>query len=334
MNDELMNLVISRAPFRVSLAGGGTDFKDFYSEHGGLVVSTTIDKFVYVIVQDSFEKKVIVRYKETEITEDAHWLKHALVRECMKEVGVERNIEITIISQLPTRSGLSGSSALTLALLNALYYFKTGLHLNKIDLAEMACRVEIDRCKAPIGKQDQYAQAFGGMNILEFCKSGVVTVTPAFVSPAKMAILQNNLMLFWVGRGETRGYDILQNRKYTPENIQHVFNLKTTAEKIASWLQSNDDDIKTLADVFNSSYYDKIKSGAGGTDKYFQECLETGIGAGAIGGKMNGSGRGFMILCVPEKRKPNVRNALSHLIELPFRFSREGTEIVKHGNIE
>ena len=205
-------MIITRTPFRVSFSGGGSDLRDFYSKNGyGAVVSAAIDRYMYIVIHPYFHDKIRVKYSRTEDVEDINQIEHPIVRECLKKVNVERGIEIASFADVPAGTGLGSSSAFTVGLLNALYAYK-GKVVPKERLSREACEIEIDILGEPIGKQDQYAAAFGNINYIRFNRDETVDVSPILLTESVKKSLEAHLYLYHVG-GERRSGDILYEQK-------------------------------------------------------------------------------------------------------------------------
>lgn len=321
-------MIISRTPLRISFAGGGTDFPDFYSKDGGGVISTTIDKYIYVIVNKSFSDRIHVSYSKKETCKYVDEIKHDLVRCAMQTVGIEGGIEITTMADVPSEgTGLGSSSALTVGLLNALFAYKTGLLMEAGGLANLACAIEIGMLGKPIGKQDQYAAAHGGLRLYNFHKDGSVSSELVKTNDAKRKLIDDELLLFYTGITRDSS-TILKEQK---ENIDKK-------EGCLSYLLSQVLPMKAFMTEGPRSEVGKLlhkgwmvkKELAGSIsntkiDRLYQRALD----AGATGGKISGAGGGgFLLLHCPKEQQPLVRTALSDLQELPFSFDTEGSVIL------
>jgi len=219
-------MIISRTPFRVSFAGGLSDIPTYYKKHGGYVISTTIDKYVYITVNDRFDGKYKITYLKGEESDSIDDIKHPIFRECLKYVGIDKPIEVVSIADIPGGSGLGSSSAFTVGLLNALYRYK-GINVNKKKLAEDACNIEINILGEPIGKQDQYAAAFGGLNKYTF-EPNYVQVEPINMDNNMYEFLQKNLLLFYTGTTR-KSKDVLHNHNNDDSKEKHVNDLTHVA---------------------------------------------------------------------------------------------------------
>ena len=321
-------MIIVRIPLRISFAGGGSDQADFYKQEPGLVISSTIDKYIWVTVNDNFADKVHLRYSEKECVDHREDLKHTIVKECMRMTGIERGIEIVIVSDVPTKgTGLGSSSALTVGLLQALFLYK-GKKIDNHKLAEMACEVEIDRLRSPIGKQDQFSVALGGCNSFEFMSDGWVKTDNMYseVNPKIMEWFEKSLMLFYVGGKEANG--ILCNRRKDEVGHQLTRAMKYLARDMISCLKDGIMDLRLIGDILNTGYIYKMESGNGAVSAEFEAYYKLAIESGAIGGKPTGASGGFMLLAVEENNQDDVRKAIDGLKEVPFKFEKEGSKVV------
>jgi D-glycero-alpha-D-manno-heptose-7-phosphate kinase len=324
-------LVISRTPLRVSFVGGGTDIPAFADEHGGAVVSTTIDKYVYVVVTERFEDTIRASYTRTEIVERLDDLQHELIRESLRVAGLSRKIEVVTIADVPGQgTGLGSSSAVTVGLLNALFAYR-GIQKSADDLAADASRIEIDVLGRPIGRQDPYASAHGGLQALRFGKGGEVRRDPLVLSLEERRRLERSLLLFYTGKqrdaatvlsevGEqiARGDSTLAALVRMRESalaLVHALGAGGNADLVGRALRENWELKRSLHPSVSNADVD----GA----------YESALRAGALGGKILGAGAGgFLLLYAPEERHPQVRECLRDLRELPFRFDSEGSRIV------
>lgn len=323
-------MIISKTPLRVSFVGGGTDLPDFYEEHGGAVVSTSINKWIHVLVGPRFEGDVRVSYSRTEIVDDARALEHDLVREAMKAAGIPRGIDVATLADVPTQgTGLGSSSSVTVGVLNALYAFQ-GVYRSPGDLAEEACRIEIDVLGKPIGRQDQYATAIGGLNLIEFMpRGGGVRVHPILASPETLARVHRSLMLFYLGRQRSAGSVLGEQAQAVRDGriTNSLIKMRDLAYQLQARLAEGDAD--SLGSLLHENWMIKRELAGGVTDSEIDGYLSTALSAGAAGGKVLGAGGGgfLMVFATPSAQKA-VRGALSGLREVPFRFSARGTQVV------
>lgn len=322
-------MIISRTPLRVSFVGGGTDLPDFCEEHGGAVISSTVDKWIHVLVARRFEGDVRASYSETEIVDDATSLKHELVREAMKLTGIPRGIDVLTLADVPARgTGLGSSSAVTVGLLNALYAFQ-GAFKSPVDLAEEASRIEIDVLKKPIGRQDQYAVAAGGLNLIEFLpRGGGVRIEPLVCPQGTLPDLHRSLLLFYTGR-QRAASDVLNGQQQAIRNGDAVAALKAMRD-LAYELRDRlcAGDIDAFGPLLHTNWEFKRSLVNGLSDPEIDGFYNDALAAGATGGKLLGAGAGgFLLICAPVERQARVRAALADLREVPFRFAGRGSHI-------
>jgi len=318
-------MIIVQAPLRISLLGGGTDFPDFYLHHGGAVLSTAIDKCVFVIVKERFDDMIYVNYSKKEIVDDFEKLEHELVREAMRMTGVMRGVEITTLADVPAEgTGLGSSSSITVALLHALYSYRGELKTAET-LAREACHIEIDVLGKPIGKQDQYVAAYGNMRFITFNNNGV-EVEKIELSPGDKRRLNDNLLLFYTGVTR-KAVEILSEQK---ANIDQRLEILSEMRKLAfeareAILEGAFDD---FAEILHRGWELKKRLASRITTSEIDEMYEAARRAGAIGGKITGAGGGgFLLLYCPKSRQDEVRRTLK-LRELPFRFEQDGSKVI------
>jgi D-glycero-alpha-D-manno-heptose-7-phosphate kinase len=323
-------MIVSRTPLRISFVGGGTDLPDFYEEHGGAVVSTTLDKWIHVIVAPRFEGDVRVSYSKTEIVDSAAAVEHSLVREAMRLTGVPRGVDIVTLADIPSRgTGLGSSSTVTVGLLNALYAFQ-GIYKPPLKLAEEAARIEIEILGNPIGRQDQYAAAVGGFNFIEFPpRGGAVRVEPVICKTETLKELQRSLLLFYTGRQRSAD-TVLAEQRHRVRGGRGVEALKRMRD-LAGELRERlgEGDVDALGPLLHENWELKRGLASGISDESDDHRYALARQAGATGGKILGAGGGgFLVLFVPPERQNHVRAVLRDLRELPFRFVSQGTQIV------
>jgi D-glycero-alpha-D-manno-heptose-7-phosphate kinase len=322
-------MIVSRTPLRISFVGGGTDLPDFYDEHGGAVISTTVDKWIHVVLARRFEGDVRVSYSRTGIVDSAAHVEHELVREAMRMTGVPRGVDIVTLADVPSHgTGLGSSSTLTVGLLNALYAFQ-GVYKPPLELAEEASRIEIQILGKPIGRQDQYAAAVGGFNFIEFLpRGGGVRVEPVVCPADTYKQLQRSLMLFYTGRQRSAS-DVLTGQRTAVRNGTAVADLKKMrdfAHELRDRLGAGD--VSSLGRLLDANWELKRGLTGGISDDAVDTWYERAREAGATGGKILGSGAGgCLLMSAPPERQDAVRGALPDLRELPLRFAAQGTHI-------
>ncbi len=322
-------MIITQTPLRISFAGGGTDFEGFYRDGGGCVVSSAIDKYIYVVIKERFDDKIRVGYSTTEMVDSVDEIEHELVRECLRKTGITHGVEISTMADIPSEgSGLGSSSSVTVGLLNAMYAYQGEIKPAEV-LADEACDVEINVLGKPIGKQDQYIAAFGNMRLIEFRPSGAVDVSYVAIDPEKKRRLSESLMLFFTG--VTRKADkILSQQKSNIESRRRTLeSMRAQAYELHKGICAGDIDAvgRTMHEgwLLKKQLADSISNG--NIDSIYEAAIE----AGAVGGKIAGAGGGgFLLLyCCPECRQ-SVRAKLSEfgMKELPFNLERDGTKVI------
>lgn len=320
-------MIITQTPLRISFLGGGTDFPDFYKEYGGCVLTTAIDKYVYCIVKERFDKQIYVNYSIKEIVDKVDDLQHDLVREALRETGVESGIEITFLSDVPAAgSGLGSSSTVTVGVLNALYQHQ-GIPVTAEQLAQHACDIEINILGKPIGVQDQYIAAYGGVKLINFKKTGEVEVNDMNLSGETLDDLKSYLMVFFTGR--TRKAETIL--RYQKENIsaKHKVLQQMTdlAKEGARFLQAGQ--IAKLGKLLDEGWRLKKQLASKISDTEIDSIYTAAKKAGAIGGKISGAGGGgFMTLFVPTNKRETVRKTMQGLKEMPVGLSRDGSKVI------
>lgn len=322
-------MIISKTPLRMSFIGGGSDFRDYYKKGYGAVVSTALNKHIYVTVHRKFDDSIRVSYSITELVKNVDEIEHNLVREALKIVGIDKGIDISYMSDmLPNTegTGLGASSALTVGILNTLYAFK-GEKATPEKLFKEACRIEIDILGRPMGKQDQAPAAFGGFNYIRFNADESVDVVPIPCKPETKEKLDNNLLLFYTGMSSFSKDILPEQNKKIDINVKFLDKLVGLAEELKKALSNND--LKEFGHILHQGWLckQKLVSKISNSiiDKYYQKARA----AGALGGKILGSGGGgFLLLYCEPKNQNKVRRALANLKETPFKFELEGSKIV------
>lgn len=324
-------MIITRSPLRISLGGGGTDLPSYYREHGGFVIAGAIDKYVYIHVHRRFAEGFLLKYSQMEEADSIDAIRHPIVRESLRLSGVpDRNLEITSMADIPAGTGLGSSGSFTTALLKGLAAYRRRL-LDPHELAEQACHVEIDILGEPIGKQDQYIAAFGGLTCFEFRPDGAVTVSPLAVSEETRFNLEDNLVLFFTGYSRSAS-SILQeqdakSRSADPDMARNLHVVKELAFESRRALESGDaPEFGRLLDVHWQS---KKRRSAAMSNPDIDRWYATAMASGALGGKVIGAGGGGFLLFYAAD-KPKLRHALraEGLREVRFRFDFEGARIV------
>jgi D-glycero-alpha-D-manno-heptose-7-phosphate kinase len=322
-----LDMIITQTPLRIGLLGGGTDLPGYYTQHGGRVLNCAIDKYIYVIVKERFDDDIYVNYSKKEIVSRVADLEHELVREAMLKTGVSRGVEITTLADIPSAgSGLGSSSAVTVGLLNALYAY-TGRQLPAAELAEQACTIEIERCGKPIGKQDQYIAALGGIRDLRFGPGDGVTAEDLCLPARQRLALQQQIMLFYTGVTRSADTILAEQSANIGAALTNLDNLRDLAAFGAEQLRSGQ--VDSLGAAIRESWEAKRKLASGVSNEQVDQLVSCALDAGAAGVKLTGAGGGgFLLVICPMERQPAVRTALAHLRELPVKLDRLGSRVV------
>jgi D-glycero-alpha-D-manno-heptose-7-phosphate kinase len=323
-------VIISQTPFRISFAGGGSDLPAYYLKHGGAVVSTAIDKYVYVTVSRKFDHALRVSYSRTEEVEHAAQLQHPIVREGMGMLGLRGGLEITSVADIPSRgTGLGSSSSFAVGLMHALHAIE-GRHVSSARLADEACRIEIEKCGEPIGKQDQYAAAFGGLNYIQFHKEGSVQVDPIVLSPGSREKLNRNLLMFYTGITRSAS-EILANQSKAladqGKKVEAMHQMVVYAGELRDALCAGDFD--AMGRILHENWLLKQSITEGITSGQINAWYKSALQAGAIGGKLLGAGGGgFLLLYAPPEKHDSIAASLPELRRLAFSFESRGSRII------
>jgi D-glycero-alpha-D-manno-heptose-7-phosphate kinase len=321
-------MILAKTPFRVSFAGGGSDLPEFYRRKAGAVVSCTIDKAMYIAIHPYFHEKIRIKYSRTEDVSTVAEIAHPIVRECLNLVGIERGMEIASFADVPAGTGMGSSSAFTVGMLHALYA-RAGKSPSAAQLASVACEIEIERVKAPIGKQDQYAAAFGGLNFIRFNENGSVDVEPVRCGPETHAGLSRRLMLFYIGQ-EREASSILaeQSRNMADkEKFHRVEQLVDLAVELRGALERND--LNSFGEILHRGWQLKRGVASGISNEVVESNYQLAREAGAEGGKLLGAGAGgFLLLSCREEKQSQVRQALKGLREMSIALTSEGSQIL------
>jgi D-glycero-alpha-D-manno-heptose-7-phosphate kinase len=323
-------MIVSRTPLRMSFVGGGSDLPTFYERSGGAVLSTAIDKYVYVTCNRKFDNGIRVAYSKTEEVSSVDKIEHPLVRQAMTLLAVKGGVEITTIADVPSRgTGLGSSSSFTVGLLNALHAFG-GRHASAATLAEQSCRVEIEMCREPIGKQDQYAAAFGGLNFIEFRPDGMVNVTPIVMGVEHQDMLARRILMFYTGKTRSASEllraqsDSLNASAKKRAALRRMVELAYITRK-----ELQADNLDSLGMILHESWSLKQSLANGVSNAAIDNWYTRAVEAGAEGGKLLGAGAGgFLIFYAREERHEAILRSLSDLRQVAFRFEPFGSRIV------
>lgn len=326
-------MIISRTPLRFSFAGGGSDFASFYQNHFGAVVSTAINKYIYITVNKKFDNLIRASYSITEFAKRPEDLKHELIRESLLFLKLDGGIEITSISDIPSRgTGLGSSSTYTVGLLNALHAFM-GEFASPEKLAQEACKIEINRCQKPIGKQDQYITAFGNLNYIRFNPDGTVFVDLIICKKETKEKLQKNLLLFYTGATRSSATILKEQNQKTKDSLQNrkiLEQMVALAQKLKESLEKNE--LDEFGEILHQNWELKKKLAGKISNQKIDNWYKVGRKKGALGGKILGAGGGgFLLFYAPWKKHQAIIKALPDLQPTPFLFEPEGSKIIYFG---
>ena len=320
-------MLIVQTPLRISFFGGGTDFQGFYSREEGCVLSTTINKCIFVIVKRRFDAKIRVGYTRTELVDHVDQVQHELVREALRLTGVERQIEVNTMGDIPSQgSGLGSSSTVTVGLLNALHTYR-GEPQGLETLAQQACLIEIERLGRPIGKQDQYAAAYGGLRFIRFLPDESVVVDKVDLSDSERRRFNQQLMLFFTNTTRRSETILTEQKTNIAERMDVLRGLKEMAYQGRTLLERGD--FEAFGRLLHQGWELKKQMASKISNGVINDIYATARKAGALGGKITGAGGGgFLLLYCPPERQYDVRDALSPLPELPFHLEPDGTKVI------
>jgi D-glycero-alpha-D-manno-heptose-7-phosphate kinase len=324
-------MIISRTPFRISFFGGGTDYPAFFEANGGAALSTTINKYCYVICRrlpPFFDYNYRIRYTQREETNTIAEIQHPSVRECLKHINLDYGVEIQHNADLPAMSGLGSSSAFTVGLLNALYALK-GEMVTKRQLALDAIDIEVNRIRENVGLQDQTAAAFGGFSKIEFGGPQQIMVSPVVIGAEKLAAFQGHFVLFFTGITRSASEIAAEQIRKTMEKTSDLINMKQMVEDALAVLKRPGDNFEDFGRLLDETWRVKRNLTNQVTTPFIDEVYDAAITAGATGGKLLGAGGGgFILFFVKPELQPQVREKLGKLLHVPIRFQNLGSQIV------
>ena len=319
-------MIITRTPFRVSLCGGGSDLPSFYEKNGGCVISTTINKYMYITIHPSFQgKSTTLKYSKTEIVKEIDDIEHPIFRQCLLNEKI-KGVEITSIADIPQGTGLGSSSSFTVGLLNALACYKREF-VSKEELAKEACDVEINQLGNMIGKQDQYAASYGGLNYYQFNKDGTVYVEPILISKEAFHKLEDNLVMLYVGGVHSASAILKEQSSNISSSSSKEENLKKMCELTKKLkIELEHSNVDALGEILHESWMLKKTLASGISNPKIDEYYEIARKNGAIGGKLLGAGGGgFLLFYVPKAKQKKLLKSLPDLQPLEFKFDHQGT---------
>ena len=319
-------MIIVQSPLRISLFGGGTDFPDFYLQEGGCVLSTAIDKYIFVVIKQRYDDKLRIGYTRTEMVDSVDEIQHELIREALRLTGITKGVEITTMGDIPAGSGLGSSSAVTVGALNAMYTH-LGDNVPASRLARQACEIEIERLNKPIGVQDQYISAFGGLRFIEFHTDGTIQVEPVVLDGLVKRRLNESLLIYFTGITRQADTILAEQQVNISQRIAILRQMKQMAYTARRELEAGN--IDTLGHLLHESWLLKKQLASRISNGVIEEAYQAARGAGALGGKILGAGGGgFMLLYCPYERREAVRLAMKDFQELPFQLEPDGSKVI------
>jgi len=320
-------MIISKTPFRISFCGGGTDMKEYYSLKQGSVVSTAINRHMYIMVKDFFDpNKIFLKYSRTEMITNVDKIRHPIIREALKSTGIMRGVEIASMADIPSATGLGSSSSFTVGLLNALHAYLEE-HKSPEQLAKEACNIEIEMLKEPIGKQDQYIASYGGLRQIIFHTDDTVSSEIIIIPKSVKEELESNLLLFYTGVARNSRDILSEQKKNIGKKTEFLDAMKELSSEMKNSLVSKD--TTRFGELLHKNWEYKKKLASKITNPLIDRYYKTAINSGALGGKILGAGGGgFLLFYCEQKKQNNLIKNMRNLRQVPFRFENHGTRIV------
>lgn len=321
-------MIITRTPFRISFCGGGSDLPSFYEKHPGCVISTSINKYMYLTAHPFFDlDKIMLKYSKTELVDSIDDISHQIFKEILSDFML-KGIEITSIADIPAGTGLGSSSSFTVGLLHSLYSYQ-GRFISKEKLASEACVIEIEKLGEPIGKQDQYAAAYGGLNYISFQPNGKVFVEPIIMKADTYDRLENNLLMFYTGDVRSASKILAEQNKNMNDQVKfdNLVQMTELTKEMKKVLEANQ--LDSFGEILHESWILKQSLASGISNPVINDYYELALKNGAKGGKLLGAGGGgFLLFYCEEGEQAKLREALRDLRELDFKFDYEGSKVV------
>lgn len=320
-------MIIVQTPLRVSLFGGGTDFPSYFCEEGGSVLSTAIDKYIFVTIKKRFDQMLRIGYTTTEMVNDLSEIQHDLIRESLRKVGITQGVEVTTMGDIPSAgSGLGSSSTVTVGSLQAMYTY-SGENVSAERLAREACEIELDILGKPIGIQDQYITAYGGLRFMEFSTSGEVKTQRLKLSTDLVRTLNDELLLFFTGVTRSSKTILTEQKNNIGQRRQVLRAMKKLAYQVRDELINNN--VDAVGECLHESWMLKKQLASKISNGVLDDMYQTARDAGAVGGKITGAGGGgFLLLFCPYRKQKALRAALNRLQELPFNLEADGSKVI------
>ncbi|QDU27132.1 D-glycero-alpha-D-manno-heptose 7-phosphate kinase [Anatilimnocola aggregata] len=320
-------MIISQTPYRVSFGGGGTDLPAFYQMESGAVISAAVERHIYVSVHPRFERNYRLAYSKIEVANSIDEIQHELIREALRVTGIDEFLEITTIGDVPAGTGMGSSSSLTVGLLVALYAYQ-GRIVSSQRLAEEACRIEIDILKKPIGRQDQYAAAYGGLNLIRFHPDATVEVEPIACRAETIDELESQIVVLYTNASRSADGILKKQQEAAPRHASTLRDMRNLAEQMRMTL-SGAGDVQEFSNLLAEGWRLKRSLGCGITNNSVDEMYEAALRLGAKSGKLLGAGGGgFLLLLAPPERHQRIWDGLGKPIKLPLRFARRGGKTI------
>lgn len=320
-------MIIIQSPLRVSLFGGGTDFPSYFNEHGGCVLTSAIDKNIFVTIKKRFDDKLRIGYTKTEMVDSIDEINHELIREALRKTGITKGVEVTTMGDIPSQgSGLGSSSTVTVGALHAMYTYQKQSVLTE-QLAREACEIEREILGKPIGIQDQYIAAYGGLRFMEFQKSGEVTSKRIVLDDRTMRRLSDNLLLFFTGVTRKADNILVEQKRNIVDRLSILDEMKDIAHQACREIE--DGNIDQLGELLHESWLLKKQLASKISNPALDNMYNTARKAGASGGKISGAGGGgFLLLYCANGSQERVRDALRDFQEYPFSLGQDGSKII------
>jgi D-glycero-alpha-D-manno-heptose-7-phosphate kinase len=320
-------MIIVQTPLRISLFGGGTDFPSFFKNEGGCVLTTAIDKYIFVTIKKRFDDKLRIGYTRTEMVDSVDQIQHELIREALRKTDIQSGVEVTTIGDIPEAgSGLGSSSTVTVGALQAMYTYK-GEIVNAERLAREACEVEVETLGRPIGIQDQYIAAYGGFRLMEFLSDGSVNTQQVNLENNRCRKLNESLLMFYTGMTRKSASILAEQKKNINERLSLLRQLKQMAYTARDELTNGN--LDAIGEMLHESWMLKKELASQISNNTIDDMYMAAKRAGAIGGKISGAGGGgFLLLFCPYEKQDAVREALNGLQELPFTLEQDGSKVI------
>ena len=319
-------MIIVQTPLRVSFFGGGTDFPTYFMAEGGCVLTSAIDKYIFVTIKKRFDPKLRIGYTQTEMVDHVSQVQHELIREALCKTGIKQGVEISTMGDIPSASGLGSSSTVTVGSLHAMYTFLGEMVISE-RLAAEACEIEIDTLKKPIGIQDQYIAALGGLRFLEFTPEGQVLNKKIKLNTALKRKLNENLLLFFTGVTRQADSVLTEQKANINDRLSILRQMKQMAYAALDALETGE--VDAIGHLLHESWQLKKQMASKISNNLLDDMYNAARKAGAFGGKITGAGGGgFLLLYCPHERQEAVREALKHLQEFPFQLEHDGTKVI------